>query len=97
MNFGFNFKPISFHSEAFTIKLTPRSVRSTKTVENNKIKKIPPLKSSEKNNDLFEEEFGAKDDFNEIKTLRESKRYLNNSNSQYLFAQIRRIFYLFLN
>ena len=66
-----------YNSEAFTIKLTPRSVRSTKTVENHKIKKIPPLKPSEMDEGLFDEEFGGKDDFNEIKTLRESERYLD--------------------
>ena len=70
-------EPISFYSEALTIKLTPRSVRSTKTVENHKIKKIPPLKPSEIDEGLFDEEFGGKDDFNEIKTLRESERYLD--------------------
>ena len=70
-------EPISFYSEALTIKLTPRSVRSTKTVENHKIKKIPPLKPSEMDEGLFDEEFGGKDDFNEIKTLRESERYLD--------------------
>ena len=67
-------EPISFYSEALTIKLTPRSVRSTKTVENHKTKKIPPLKPSEMDEGLFDEEFGGKDDFNEIKTLRESER-----------------------
>ena len=60
-----------------TIKLTPRSVRSSKSkTMNQKIKKIPPLKSKEID-DTHLTELENKNDFNEIKTLQEEERYNN--------------------
>ena len=61
-------------SEAVTIKLTPRSIRSSKSkTVNQKIKKIPPLKSKEID-DIHLTELENKNDFNEIKTLQEEER-----------------------